>query len=116
MARGRLMTSGRLSEMLEFRVRGWDVVASAVSDPLLAEISAGAVKTTTIGHGRYAFELPIEPPPDRVIARLTAEGATLVSVNPVRDTLEDLFVRQVTSAGATGHDRGLGTPAAGDAA
>ena len=26
--------------------------------------------------------------------------------------LEDLFVQQVTSANATGHDRGLGTPAA----
>jgi ABC-2 type transport system ATP-binding protein len=111
MARGRLMTQGRLSEMLEFRVRGWDVVASGVADSLLAELSAVATRVTTIGHGRYAFELPVEPSPDRVIARLTAAGATLVSVNPIRDTLEDLFVQQVTSAGATAHDRGLGSPA-----
>ena len=34
---------------------------------------------------------------DRVLAELSADGATLVSLNPVRDTLEDYFVRQVTA-------------------
>jgi ABC-2 type transport system ATP-binding protein len=112
MARGRLMTSGRLSEMLEFKVRGWDIVAASVDDLLRASVAGAAAKITAIGHGRYHFELPLEPPPDRFIAALTAGGATVVSLNPVRDTLEDLFVQQVSSTNATAHDRGLGTAAA----
>ena len=113
MARGRLMTSGRLSEMLEFKVRGWDVVAADVSDALLAAVRARASSVTTLGHGRYAFELPLEPSPDRLVAALAEGGATVLSLNPVRDTLEDLFVQQVSSSEATAHDRGLGTAAGG---
>ncbi len=35
-----------------------------------------------------------------MLAELTATGARLVSLNPVRDTLEDFFVQRVTEAGA----------------
>lgn len=112
MARGRLMTSGRLSEMLEFKVRGWEVIAAGVRDPLLDTLSASALKVTSISHGRYAFELPVEPGPEHIVAQLSTGGAAVVSINPVRDTLEDLFVQQVSSARASSHDRGLGVAAA----
>ena len=35
-------------------------------------------------------------------------GATLVSVNPIRDTLEDFFVEQVNLPASAADDRGLG--------
>jgi hypothetical protein len=35
--------------------------------------------------------------PERVLAELTASGATLVSLNPLRETLEEYFVGQVTT-------------------
>jgi hypothetical protein len=35
---------------------------------------------------------------DRLLADVTALGGTLVSLNPIRDTLEDFFVRQVAQA------------------
>jgi hypothetical protein len=50
-----------------------------------------------IGDGRYLLELPLEPPPERLLAEVTASGAHLVSLNPIRDTLEDFFVQQVTA-------------------
>lgn len=113
MARGRLMTTGRLTEMLEFRVRGWDLVAADVSEPLLHALSPKATRVTSLGHGRYAFELPLDPSPDRIVSELSNGGASLISLNPIRDTLEDLFVQQVTSTNAMEHDRGLGAPAIG---
>ena len=38
--------------------------------------------------------------PERLLADLIATGASLVSLNPLRDTLEDFFVRRVAEAGA----------------
>ena len=39
------------------------------------------------------------------MADITTAKASLVSLNPVRDTLEDLFVRQVTSGSVQATDR-----------
>src|SRR6185295_1185515 len=116
LARGRLMTAGRLTEMLAFQVRGWDLVASGVSDTLLASLTPRATRVTKLGDARYAIDLPLTLPPERILAELSAAGATTLSINPIRDTLEDLFVKEVTGATATGHDRGLGVAAAGTGA
>jgi hypothetical protein len=40
-------------------------------------------------------------------------GARIVSLNPIRQTLEDFFVQQVSMKRATDVDRGLEAPAAG---
>jgi hypothetical protein len=42
----------------------------------------------------------LTPPPERTLADLVAQGASLVSLTPMRDTLEDFFVRHVSSAGS----------------
>lgn len=108
LARGRLMTTGRLTEMLEFRVRGWELVASGVSEALFGAMSSRASRAVRLGDDRYLFDLPLDPPPDQLLAVLSSGGGSLVSLNPVRDTLEDFFVRQVTSPDVTTYDRGLG--------
>ena len=86
-------------------------MASGVNDALLESISARATRVVRLGADRYTFDLALDPPPDRVLAELSAGGAALVSLNPLRDTLEDLFVQNVTGPGAPAGDRGLGTPA-----
>jgi ABC-2 type transport system ATP-binding protein len=91
-AGGRLAAAGRLTDMLAFEVRGWELV--------MADVKPEVRRTTEISAGRYAFELPVERPPERLLTDLTATGARLVSLNPVRDTLEDFFVRRVADAGA----------------
>jgi ABC-2 type transport system ATP-binding protein len=109
LAKGRLVTSGRLTDMLAFQIRGWEVVAIGVTSALLETLTPRATSVTRIGDDRYVFDLPVDPGPDRFVADLSAAGATLLSVNPLRDTLEDFFVQQVTAPSVTGHDRGLGT-------
>jgi ABC-2 type transport system ATP-binding protein len=111
LARGRLMTAGRLSELLHFQARGWELVASGVRDPLLQALTARAAKVVSLGADRYTFELTLDQPPDQLLAELRQAGATLVSLNPLRETLEDIFVQQVEGSEAAVHDRGLGAAA-----
>jgi ABC-2 type transport system ATP-binding protein len=113
LARGRLVTAGRLTDMLAFQIRGWEVVASGVDASLFATLQPRAASVTRIGDDRYVFDLPIDPAPDRFVADLSSAGATLLSVNPLRDTLEDFFVKQVTAPAVAAHDRGLGPAPAG---
>jgi ABC-2 type transport system ATP-binding protein len=107
LANGRLVASGRLTEMLAFQARGWELVMANLSDAAVAALGPRARRTVRLGDGRYAFELPIDPAPERLVAQLTVEGAHLISLNPIRDTLEDFFVRQVSTPEATAPRRGL---------
>ena len=63
-------------------------------------------RAVRIGEGRYTLELPLEPPPERLLAELAAAGAQLVSLNPIRQTLEDFFVEQVTAPDVRGDRAG----------
>jgi len=99
-AGGRLAASGRLSDILAFEVRGWELVVAEVTPEMLARLAPVARRTTEISAGRYALELSLDHPPENVLADLAAMGADLVSLNPIRDTLEDFFVRQVAEAGS----------------
>src|SRR4029453_10674757 len=100
LAKGRLVTAGRLSEMLAFQVRGWELVVSGLKEDALARAQQcrQVVRATRLADGRYALELPLTPPPERTLAELVGQGAALVSLTPMRDTLEDFFVRQVSRA------------------
>ena len=109
-ARGRLVASGPLSEILAFQVHGWELVMSQVSVAALdCALKGGRVlKALPLGPDRYALDLPLGTPPERLLADMTAAGAQLVSLNPVRETLEDFFVRQVAGAkSARGLEEGL---------
>jgi ABC-2 type transport system ATP-binding protein len=100
LAKGRLIAAGQLSEMLAFQARGWELVVSGLTEAALAAAKArgDVVQATAVGADRYALELPLSPPPERTLAALVAQGASLVSLTPVRDTLEDFFVKQVSGA------------------
>jgi ABC-2 type transport system ATP-binding protein len=103
-AAGRLIASGQLSELLALRVHGWELVLSGLTSDVLGRCSAHFTKVTPLGPDRYLVDLPLSSPPEQVLPTLVAGGATLVSLNPLRDTLEDLFVEEVKAAKK---DRGL---------
>jgi ABC-2 type transport system ATP-binding protein len=94
-AAGRLVAAGNLAEMVPFRLRGWDLVVSDPSETALREIEQRGGAVTRISIDRCHVVLPADATPDEAIARMTATGGRLVSLNPVRDTLEDFFVAQV---------------------
>jgi ABC-2 type transport system ATP-binding protein len=104
---GRLVAAGRLSEMLASHVRGWDVVASGLTAEVVERTRASGriQRVSQLGSDRVGLEFPLSTPPEQVIAEVASWGGQLVSLNPLHDTLEDFFVRQVA---ATAVDRGPG--------
>ena len=108
LARGRLVASGGLNEMLEFKASGWELVVAGISDRARLAADARIHRVVPISDGRYALELPLDPPPEQLLVELAASGAKLISLNPIRPTLEDLFVEQVTSPAALAPRRGPG--------
>ncbi len=107
LARGRLVATGRLDEMLAFKAKGWELVVSGLSPACVPREGPLVRRVLRIGDQRYQLELPLEPPPERLLAELSAAGAHLVSLNPIRETLEDFFVEQVTTADVMNVRRGV---------
>jgi ABC-2 type transport system ATP-binding protein len=112
LAGGRLVASGALAEIHALEARGWDLVVSHLPSTMLESLQrAGRVsKAADIGGDRYALELPLSEEPHQLLAELSAAGARLVSLHPLRDSLEDYFVSKV---GEASKDRGLGQAALG---
>ena len=99
-ARGRLAAAGRLTEILAFQIRGWELVIADLRPEVLASLGSVVSRATQISPGRFALELTEQQPPEVILSSLVAAGASIVSLNPIRETLEDFFVRQVASVGA----------------
>ncbi len=96
MAQGRLVASGRVSDLVAFELKGWELVVADLTRRRCTRAGgAGRARVTPIAHGRFTLDLPPDAEPERLIGELRASGATLVSLNPVRETLEDYFVQQV---------------------
>jgi ABC-2 type transport system ATP-binding protein len=92
---GKLAASGSLAEMVPFRIRGWDVVLSGVTADASGALAARAATATVIGDGRYHVVLPASASSEEAMAFAKSIGAEVVSINPVRDTLEDFFLAHV---------------------
>jgi len=99
LSRGRLAETGRLEELRE-RVAGDGhrieiKVAGADAEKLSSVFPAleGAQITSTAGGAR--IELADECDVDAALAALRRAGGRLISVQPVRQSLEELFVREV---------------------
>jgi len=99
LAKGRLAAAGRLSDLQEFAVHGWELVVSGVPPHVLDRLRPRVRSVTAITGDRYSIDLAADGRPEQLLVELTAAGATLVALNPIRETLEDLFVRRVSEIG-----------------
>jgi ABC-2 type transport system ATP-binding protein len=107
LVQGRLVASGPLSEVLTLDLKGWELVVTGISDALRPDLGRLARQVTSLGDGDVILHLAPDAEPDRVFAELTARGGRVVSLNPVRETLEDYFVKAVGAAEAR-DSRGVG--------
>jgi ABC-2 type transport system ATP-binding protein len=98
LARGRLVASGSVAEMVDFQVRGWELVVADLPDAAVDRLRATARSITRLGGDRHELQLPPDVSPERLMTELGATGARLVSINPLRQSLEDVFVEHVRSA------------------
>ena len=95
LASGKLVASGRMADLQAFQVRAWELILANVSTSSLERHRARIQRVTPAGDQSYSLELPLEPAPDQLLRDFQAEGAQLISLNPVRETLEDFFVKKV---------------------
>jgi ABC-2 type transport system ATP-binding protein len=103
---GRLVASGRVAEIKDFRIRGWELVLRGVSAEVREQLSRRGLRVTALDADRATVELPPETQPAQLIHEVAAQGAAIISLNPVRETLEDYFVEKVAAA-APRDTRGL---------
>ena len=96
-AGGRLATSGRLTDMAGYEVRGWEVVMTGVAPALLERVGRlASSRRRRSATAAYTFELSKQTRrPSRSSPSWPAPAPSLVSVNPLHTTLEDIFVQQV---------------------
>ena len=97
---GRLVETGRLDEILTRRSSGLEVVATGVTDSAIETLRSEGfdIKESPGGvHVRVANEADV----DRVLDALRSVRGRLISVTPMRSSLEDFFVREVTQNDAS---------------
>jgi len=98
LAKGRLVASGALDDLIAFQAQGWELVVSGLSEETLKRARESVSTVTPLGGGRFALALPLTTLPERIIPDLVKSGASIVSLNPIRATLEDFFIAQVGAA------------------
>jgi ABC-2 type transport system ATP-binding protein len=99
-AGGRLAAQGGVTDIAEFEIRGWELIVANLAGPVLEALGGVAMRVTPVGHDRHTIELPLGQPPETILPQIAAAGASIVSVNPIRATLEEFFVQKVAAAGA----------------
>jgi hypothetical protein len=64
-------------------------------DHVRASLATRVVSLTALSVDRYTLELSPAEPPEKVIQELASHGVHVVSLNPIRTTLEDYFVSTI---------------------
>jgi ABC-2 type transport system ATP-binding protein len=104
LVRGRLTTYGRLSDILRLDTLGWELVVEGVAEARIRSLGQAVRKITPISSTRYTIELTADRPPETVLSQLLTAGGRLISLQPILETLEDYFVRQVSRDAAQSED------------
>ncbi|MGH9847113.1 MAG: ATP-binding cassette domain-containing protein [Blastocatellia bacterium] len=95
--RGRLVETGRLSDILKSRSNEIEAVVSGVDEPAMEQLREFALEVSPTPEGARV-RLRSDRDAGRVLEIAHAAGGRLISISPVRETLEDLFVREVANA------------------
>jgi ABC-2 type transport system ATP-binding protein len=96
---GRLLQVGRLDEILRLDVSHMEVLVSGVEQARLPSL-AGLHALRTVGE-RLHLEV-VEGALGEVVRAVESAGGRVLSVQPRRQSLEDYFIKEMTSTGGSG--------------
>ena len=96
MNKGCLIESGKLSDILGKCTNELEAVVANVPAQALLEIQSFALMVTPVAEGAR-IRLESERQIERLVTIVHRNGGNVISLNPVRESLEDLFVREVSS-------------------
>ena len=95
--KGRLAAAGKLEDLLatEDKHRSFEIQFRGISgEELKSALASAATLSITGNAGSATVEVPDESDIENVIRLGRSAGGTLISVNSVKQSLEDLFVRE----------------------
>lgn len=101
---GRLARTGGIGDLARRAVRGVEVVAEGVAPGRIAPIAAAA-RAHRQAEGRDVLIFPDTAAADAAVRAIHAAGGALVEFSPVRESLEEFFLRE-QAAHAGGHTVG----------
>lgn len=93
LVRGRLSTQGRIDQLLEQRIRLVEVIAQGLSPDAVSKLARTAAKTRASEAGHH-FLMSDAAAADALVRSIHALGGRLVEFSPVRESLEDYFMRE----------------------
>jgi ABC-2 type transport system ATP-binding protein len=97
LARGRLVASGVVEELASRTDRGWRVVVKGADETTRAAVGRLGVNLQQQGD-RLVFEVPSATRPEILVPEVARLGLFLESMTPLRETLEDTFLRALDPA------------------
>ncbi|MBS1809847.1 MAG: ABC transporter ATP-binding protein [Acidobacteria bacterium] len=95
MNKGCLIESGKLSDILKSRTNELEAVVTGIDEATLNELQVFATQIVPAPEGAHV-RVQSDKEIEYVLSIVHRAGGRLVSVNPVRESLEDLFVREIS--------------------
>ncbi len=93
LVKGRLTVTGRLDQLLTRTVKQIEVIADGLERGPLNELAGHAERWRDSEAGRH-FYMPDPESANALVREIHKRGGRLVEFNPVKETLEDYFMRQ----------------------
>ncbi len=100
--KGEMKTQGRLDELLTRKVKTVEVIAKGLSDDAAKQLeqsplaNAAPSRKSEAGHHLYASDIESA---DALVRQIHSHGASLADFIPVKESLEDYFMREQTPTG-----------------
>lgn len=93
LADGRLLVQGRIDELLTRRIKRVEVIATDLPADFAAAMN-GEIESTRASEAGTHFLLPDTPSANRLVGRILQAAGTVVEVYPIKESLEDYFLRE----------------------
>ena len=90
---GRLVAVGRLTDILHIDVTEMEILVAGITESALDTLPAGSEKRRTMGE-RWSLHVP-EAQLGAVVRAVEAAGGRILSVQPVRQSLEEYFFKEM---------------------
>jgi ABC-2 type transport system ATP-binding protein len=95
LSKGKLVRSGRVFEILGQELKGWELIVAQLPEGAESQLASLARSASRLPDGHVMIDLAPDSDAEEAIRQLAARGGRLVSLNPVRETLEDVFRKSV---------------------
>ena len=95
LAAGRLQAIGGITDLVEFSVRTWDLLIDGAGDQVRVALTNAGATLADLGGGRVQVHVPGTQAPEPLLQIVSAAGGRVLSLQPIRETLEDVFLKHV---------------------